>query len=155
MNTDQSSHTAQLAAKLAQIISRYGQVFESTSEIDWDTKPGLEKWSKKEIMGHLIDSAHVNHDRFVRIQIEPEPVIVYEQDRWVEIQAYQDQDTTMIIRDWKWANLKLVTIIHSIPVNNLNLTMKDREGKSFSLSFLIEDYITHHLHHLKQVIKLV
>ncbi len=42
------------------------------------------KWSKKEIIGHLINSATNNHQRFVRCQFETIPKIVYDQNKWKE-----------------------------------------------------------------------
>ncbi|MBK9046740.1 MAG: hypothetical protein IPL74_08565 [Bacteroidetes bacterium] len=52
-------------------------------------KKSLQKWSKKEILGHLIDSATNNHQRFVRGQFETVPEISYDQNNWNTFSYYQ------------------------------------------------------------------
>lgn len=46
------------------------------------------KWSKKEILGHLIDSATNNHHRFVRVQFETNLKISYDQNKWNQYNFY-------------------------------------------------------------------
>lgn len=75
------------------------------TEIDAQTfavKPKLNKWSKKEIIGHLIDSATNNHQRFVRGQFEDVPKIVYDQNKWNEFNFYQKMDGQQIISFWSF-----------------------------------------------------
>ena len=49
-------------------------------------QPATGRWSKKEILGHLIDSAANNHQRFVRAQfVQSLDTPSYEQERWVSI----------------------------------------------------------------------
>jgi hypothetical protein len=57
--------------------------------IDWETRPAPEKWSKKEIIGHLTDSAQINLQRFIRCTYEENFKLVYNQDEWVAAQHYQ------------------------------------------------------------------
>ena len=71
------------------------------------------KWSKKQILGHLIDSAANNHQRFVRIQYENEPVIFYEQDQWVNLQYYNLADSRVLIQLWKFGASMCSTRCHA------------------------------------------
>jgi hypothetical protein len=74
---------------LHQIIADYSQALTLVSEKDFSSKPIPRKWSKKEILGHLVDSAQTNIRRFVVAQYEKDPVIIYKQDNWVSISNYQ------------------------------------------------------------------
>ena len=65
------------------------------------SKPDPQRWSKKEILGHLLDSAGNNHQRFVRMQLEPRVELPgYEQDGWVRVQRYQDASWSDLIDFW-------------------------------------------------------
>ena len=110
-----------------------------------------EKWSKKQVIGHLIDSATNNHQRFVRGQFEAFPSIQYDQNKWNECNFYQEIDSKQIINFWKVYNLQLVEIINRIPKENLNKQIN--VGNDFlTLEFIITDYVEHLEHHLKQIV---
>lgn len=119
----------------------------------FSTKPSPEKWSKKEILGHLIDSATNNHQRFIRGQFEDSPTIWYEQNKWNEHSHYQQMDKQMIIELWTIYNKYLATIIKFIPEENLLRTCTMKDGSKLTLEFLIDDYVQHLEHHLKQVVE--
>ena len=111
-----------------------------------------EKWSKKEIIGHLIDSATNNHHRFVQIQFENQLLIPYDQNKWNESNFYQQIEGTQIIDFWTIYNKQLLEIIKRISEENLLKEFITIDNKKFTLSFLINDYVTHLEHHLRQVI---
>ncbi|MDX1935962.1 MAG: DinB family protein [Flavihumibacter sp.] len=114
-------------------------------------KVSPDKWSKKEIIGHLIDSATNNHQRFVRVQFEDSPRIAYDQNRWNKYNFYQQIDGQQIIDFWTAYNRQILELIRRIPNENLKLVC--RVGDSFlTLDFLINDYVEHLEHHLKQVV---
>lgn len=124
------------------------------AEIDeqhFNEKIRPEKWSKKEIIGHLIDSAANNHQRFIRGQFEDCPEIRYDQNKWNEYNFYQQIDSKQIIEFWKVYNLQLIEIMKRIPSENL--VKQIRIGENLvTLEFLIIDYVEHLEHHLQQVI---
>lgn len=127
---------------------------ELLSNIDdnsFNEKPNPEKWSKKEIIGHLIDSATNNHQRFVRGQFEEKPNIVYDQNNWNRYNFYQQIDKQQIIDFWTIYNKQILELIKKIPNENLQRECLVRE-KKFTLEFLINDYVEHLEHHLKQVV---
>ncbi len=111
-----------------------------------------EKWSKKEIIGHLIDSATNNHQRFVRGQFENKPEISYDQNKWNEFNFYQSIKGQQIISFWTIYNKQLLEIIKKIPNENLSREVKIAEN-ILTLKFLITDYVAHLEHHLKQIIE--
>src|SRR5690349_18844954 len=85
------------------------------TEKEFAHKPSADKWSKKEILGHLIDSAANNHQRFVRLQFEQLPTISYTQNNWVQFSYHQTTPTDPLVKFWTHYNKYLVHIISEIP----------------------------------------
>src|SRR5438874_10923969 len=79
-------------------------------------RPSPGKWSPREIIGHLIDSASNNHQRFVRAQFQDDLVFSgYEQDRWVSVQQYRDAPWDELIALWRNFNLHIARIMDAVP----------------------------------------
>lgn len=115
-------------------------------------KPAADKWSRKEILGHLIDSATNNHQRFIRIQFENTPHIVYDQNNWVDCSGYQKLDTKHIIHFWEVYNKHLVYVIMNIPEWQMERTCMTNGDTPVTLRWLIDDYVVHMEHHLRQLV---
>ncbi len=121
-------------------------------EQTFSAKPHDEKWSKKEILGHLIDSATNNHQRFVRGQFEHIPFIVYNQVEWAEKSYYQQMDTDRIISFWEAYNRHLASFLQLIPVEKMMCKVDRGEEEPKTLQFILEDYVSHMEHHLRQIL---
>ncbi|WP_153796347.1 DinB family protein [Foetidibacter luteolus] len=121
-------------------------------ENELTARPAPGKWSKKEILGHLIDSAANNHQRFVRGQFEQEPQIFYAQNEWVSFQQYNTASMQQLLALWQAYNRHLAYIISLVPAESLGRQCRGRDGNLYTLSYLIEDYLVHMEHHLKQII---
>jgi hypothetical protein len=142
------------ADELKTIVSEVSSKLNSVSDHDAKAKPAPGKWSKKEIIGHLIDSASNNHQRFVRGQFTDELTSPsYEQDNWVSIQVYNERDWPEIINLWKFYNLHLADIMKRIPAEKLNVKCRIGENKNepVTLGFIAEDYLRHLKHHVNQL----
>jgi len=111
-------------------------------------------WSKKEILGHLCDSAFVNLQRLIRGQVESAPQIFYDQNKWVNVQDYENYDVEELIRLWHSLNKHFYHIAYSMDKSALNSVCLDKEGNKLTLQFLIDDYVSHLQHHLAQIIGL-
>ncbi len=120
------------------------------AEKTFSYKVSPEKWSKKEIVGHLIDSAANNHQRFVRVQFEDIPAIRYDQNNWNFYSYYQDMDSKHVVHTWEMYNRHLLELIKRIPESLLSRLCQTEQ--KVTLHWLIEDYIVHMEHHLHQVI---
>ena len=78
-----------------------------------EAKPAADKWSSKEILGHLIDSATNNHGRFVRAQFSEDLIAEgYAQDGWVEVQEYQQQNWQDLLILWRQLNLLIANLMY-------------------------------------------
>lgn len=138
---------------LKNIVNEEIQRFGNISEEQWSAKISPEKWSKKEILGHLCDSALSNIRRFVITQYKENENIVYDQNFWVKAQNYQIVETSDIINLWRFLNLQIVNVVENIPDEDLQRTcdMTKTETKIFTLEYIINDYIDHLQHHLKAI----
>ncbi len=138
--------------RLEYIINLTPKMLTEISEENMSTKPSPTKWSKKEIVGHLIDSATNNHQRFVRGQFENIPEISYDQNNWNEFSFYNQIESKQIISFWTIYNKQIIEIIKRIPKENLEKQIKIGNN-ILTLEFLIIDYVEHLEHHLKQIIE--
>lgn len=138
---------------LKNIVEAELQRFENISEEQWSHKISPEKWSKKEILGHLCDSALSNIRRFVITQYKENENIVYYQNFWVKAQNYQNVSISDIINLWKFLNFQIVNTVENIPDEALQRTcdMTKTEPQIFTLEYIINDYIGHLQHHLKAI----
>ena len=115
-------------------------------------RPALGKWSRKEILGHLVDSASNNHQRFVRAQEGAEmrgPG--YAQDHWVAAQEYQGRDWQELIALWEAYNLHLAHVIRAIPAPRLATPCIIADREPVTLLYVVQDYLDHLKHHLRQI----
>jgi ribosomal protein S18 acetylase RimI-like enzyme len=110
------------------------------------------KWSPKEILGHLIDSAINNNVRFIRSQqISLLEIPGYAQEFWVKGQAWQLSSWQEIIELWAVMNKHLALTIRAIPAGALNNLISINEKEPVTLQYVVTDYLHHLKHHLTQV----
>lgn len=111
-------------------------------------------WSRKEELGHLIDSASNNHLRFVGAALKPEfQGSSYDPDGSVAIHGYQDADWPTLLEFWRSYNLLLARLISRIPEASLSTPCKLGNSPAVTLQFVIEDYILHMQHHLDHILR--
>jgi hypothetical protein len=111
------------------------------------------KWSKKQTLGHLVDSAANNHQRFIRLQLTPRIELPgYDGDAWVRVQRYQERPWLEIIQLWQSYNTQLAAVIRTVDAKALQHVWHTPDGKDLTLEFLMRDYVTHLRHHLDQIL---
>ena len=122
------------------------------------------KWSPKEIIGHLIDSAANNHGRFVRAQFTEDLVFAgYEQEGWVRVQNYQGEQWADLVQLWKLYNQHMLHLISRVPEetrmklrykHNLHQLASESlsENEPVTLDWFVRDYLDHMKKHLKQIL---
>ena len=115
-------------------------------------RPGTNAWSPKEVLGHLIDSAANNHQRFVRAQQTDALTLPgYEQNHWVSSQGYQDADWPHLVALWRHLNLHLADVITRIPPDKYAVPCVIGDSEPVTLEFVIVDYLRHLEHHMAQI----
>jgi len=115
-------------------------------------RPTPSKWSVKEELGHLLDSAANNHQRIVRAQLENNLAMPgYAQNSWVAINRYQQRDWRELIEVWQALNRQLLEAAESVPDAAWSHTLTVANSAPMTLQFVFEDYLTHMAHHLEHV----
>jgi hypothetical protein len=157
MNDSQSRLRGALAAAIPEL--------EAISDTDAAVPRAPGKWSRKEIVGHLIDSASNNHQRFVRAQFTDELICPpYDQDAWVRAQRYRDAPWSELVSLWALLNLHLARVMAAIPdsIRNTPRTRHNLDQVAFrafsasepvTLELFMHDYVVHLEHHLTQLLQ--
>lgn len=137
--------------------------FEAMSDDDAARPRAPGKWSRKEIIGHLIDSASINHQRFVRAQFTNDLIgPTYDQDAWVRVQRYGEAPWSELVSLWTLMNLQLARVIAAIPshVRTMPRVRHNLQQMAFratsanepaTLEYFMEDYVVHLEHHVAQI----
>lgn len=110
-------------------------------------------WSKKQILGHLLDSAANNHHRFVRGLIQSTVAMPgYEQNLWAAAGRYQERPWTELVAWWSAYNRHLLHMMEAVPADRLATECRIGDGEAVTLEFLMVDYVDHLKHHLGQIV---
>ncbi|MCA1026069.1 DinB family protein [Cytobacillus kochii] len=128
--------------------------YNSMSELEISNRPLPNKWSKKEILGHLCDSAINNIERFIKIQYEEQMYVIqsYNQDHWVKVQNYQDRPLGEIVNLFQTLNKQILTIVKNVPSESLSKLCDIGNNQHKTLEWLIQDYLSHMEHHIRNQI---
>ncbi|MCM3677300.1 DinB family protein [Peribacillus simplex] len=128
--------------------------FSRMTEKELNDRPMPHKWSKKEILGHLCDSALNNMNRFIKIQYEEQPYVIqtYNQDQWVLVQNYQERPMDEIVNLFCTLNKQIIYIITNTPNDRLSNLCDIGNNQQKSLEWLIKDYLEHMEHHINNQI---
>jgi hypothetical protein len=126
---------------------------DTSPNINWDNIPENCKWSNKEIIGHLIDSAHINLQRFVRCTYEDGFKLIYYQEEWVKAQHYKEAGAAELLQLWKLINRQIARVLTYYPDDRISTTCNNsHEGITlYTVEFLANDYLAHMQHHLNQL----
>lgn len=134
-------------------LKRAQKQLSAITEAESSVIPSTGKWSKKQILGHLIDSASNNHQRFVRAQLGHELVFpAYEQEGWVVVQQHQQRAWSDLVALWQDYNRHLLHLIVSVPADKLDRRCVIGNSNPVTLEFLMKDYVVHLKHHLRQIL---
>lgn len=127
--------------------------FAKTDEVVLAFKPNPTTWSKKEILGHLIDSAQNNIRRIVIGQYKEAENIVYDQDFWVKAADYQHYNTEKLLNLYILLNQHFCILLENLPLENYKSTTNWSKTSTelVSLEYMAIDYLKHMDHHIKQM----
>ena len=136
------------ASQLRNLVSEWTERLQGISEQEALKVVGT-KWTRKQLLGHLLDSAANNHQRFVRLQqgnLAGFPG--YDQEHWVAAGNYNQRPWVDLVEFWRLYNLQLASLIENIPPGCEGNVW---EGHDADLGFLVEDFTRHMLHHLTRI----
>ncbi len=142
-----------IITRLQQLVAEVPPLLNQFSPEEVTQRPAPGKWSKREILGHLCDSALHNWQRFTAAQrlTGPLTIIPYHQDDLVRLNGYQHLPTGQITSLWASLNTQIVAVLKNLPKEKLLLPIVLPDGSPATLQFLIEDYLEHLEHHLRQI----
>jgi hypothetical protein len=158
-DTDLSIFLKDFRGAVTEASTRLLEISEAESKVP----SRAEKWSPKQIIGHLIDSATNNHQRFVRAQFRDDLHFPgYRQEEWVQVQNYNEEPWSDLVQLWKHYNLHLAHVMSAVPseklstlrsIHNLDEIAFETVPKSTpaTLEFFMRDYVAHLHHHLRQI----
>jgi hypothetical protein len=142
----------EVSEELLDLVDAAEDTLRKVSEVDSRTPVLAGGWSRKQVIGHLVDSAANNHQRFVRAMVQDTLEFPrYDQAANVRVQWVQEADWLLLIALWASYNRYLAHVIAWIPEAKLQTICRIGENEPVTLGFLVEDYLTHLLHHLRQI----
>ncbi len=150
-------------AELRELVETATPRLLAVSEAEAARLPAPGKWSPKEVIGHLIDSASNNHQRFVRARFTEDLVFPgYDQEAWVAAQRYQSAPWTELVGLWRLFNLQLARVVEAT-ADSVRRQPRVRhnlhqiawrtvpEDQPTTLEYFMRDYVAHLEHHLAQI----
>lgn len=144
------------SSRLAEVVARVEPKLRAISEDLSRWRYGEGKWSKRELLGHLIDSASNNHQRFVRAQQTDRLAFPsYAQNHWVAVQRYHDTAWFALLDLWIAYNRHLVQVMRAIPEGRLTMRCDIVGYGESSLGEIVIDYVDHIEHHMRQILGLM
>lgn len=142
----------ELAEAVRLEVDRASRLFEPWSESEVTRSRGAGKWIRKEILGHLVDSAMNNHQRFVRAQLtSPLRWPGYEQETWVTLHAYRARPWSELVSLWVAVNRHVAAVIETVPADKLATPCLIGDREASSLEWWMTDYLRHLRHHIAQI----
>ncbi len=142
------------AIRLEKILKETPKKMQGFSETKATEHQLMGQWSKKEELGHLIDSAANNHQRFVRMQIDNYLQLPqYKQNEWVDVQKYNERKWVDVIELWLTYNKQILHVIKNANSLKLRNEASFPDHGTLTLQFLMDDYVDHMEHHLKRILE--
>lgn len=147
--------------ELVELIDKWEPILSNLSETLISNRRNRQNRTIKQILGHMVDSASNNTHRIIHLQYQPSPLNFPDyanlgnNDRWIAIQNYQEENWANLIQLWKYSNLHIVHVINNVSEDKLDNVWINAIGQSISLRATIIDYLRHFKLHLSEINELV
>ena len=154
MVENDTNNWVRLASDIENAVNEACQQLRKLPEETIEARPNPGDWSVKEIVGHLVDSASNNHQRFVRLQVADGlifPDYSQDNDAWVSIQNYQKGHWDDLLALWRYFNLHLARVIRTVNERCIYHIWVLDEDTTITLGELMIDYLRHLKDHLQQI----
>jgi hypothetical protein len=144
--------TVELSAELLRAVNFAEEIFRKVSSEESAAPILTGGWSRKQLLGHLIDSASNNHQRFVRASLlDSLEFPSYDQNGWSHVQAAEKVEWSLLTALWADYNKYLAHVIARLPPAKLHVPIRIGQNEPVTLKYLAQDYLRHLLHHLGQI----
>jgi hypothetical protein len=141
------------ASDLGRTVAQAKPLLLKLDNADTSARPSEGKWAKKEILGHLLDSASNNHQRFVRAALQSSLTFPgYDQNALVDLQNFAEIDWNFLVDFWAAYNRFLAHVIGQLPEEAAKITCNIGDNAPATLGWIAEDYVAHLKHHLNQIL---
>ncbi|HZU30736.1 MAG TPA: DinB family protein [Candidatus Angelobacter sp.] len=143
-----------IASDLGRTVAQAKPLLLKLDNADTTARPAPGKWAKKEILGHLLDSASNNHQRFVRATLLGATFTFpgYDQNSLVDLQRFADIDWDFLVDFWANYNRFLAHVMNSLPAEATTITCNIGNNPPATLEWIASDYVAHLKHHLNQIL---
>lgn len=142
-----------VALDLRRLVRETAPALQAIGEAGSLATRGPGTWSKRQVLGHVIDSALNNVHRFVRAQEGSELGFPdYDQPGWVEASGYHDRAWATLVDLWSELNGHLAEVIERIPPQSLETVCRIGASRPLTLEFIVRDYLRHLRHHIEQIL---
>lgn len=143
----------EIATDLGRTVAQAKPMLLQLTNADTTQRPSPKKWSKKEILGHLMDSASNNHQRFVRAALQGSLTFPgYDQERLVDLQQFSEMDWSFLVELWASYNRFLAHVLSVLPANAAKVNCSIGNNPPATLEWIAQDYVAHLKHHLNQIL---
>jgi hypothetical protein len=147
--------------ELLQLISEWEPLLMNLSEYIITNRRNSQNRTIKQIVGHMVDSASNNTHRIIHLQYQPSPLIYPDyahfgnNDRWIAIQNYQNENWPNLVQLWKYSNIHITHVINNVNMDKLNNEWITALNDKVSLKAMIIDYLRHFKLHLNEIKELI
>lgn len=143
-------------SKLDGLLAILKEYISRSTDLELSAKANPKKWSKKEILGHLIDSGIHNLQRFTEVQFELKPYIIrhYNRDEFVKVNNYQNAEKEEILNFLLTINIRIMSLMKTQTPETLNFKVDLGYSELSDLRYLMTDYVEHFEHHINQIISI-
>lgn len=147
--------------ELLRLIGEWEPILNSLDNEVISNKRNSQNRTIKQIVGHMIDSASNNTHRIIHLQYQPDPLIFPDyanngnNDRWIAIQNFQNEDWNTQVQLWKYSNFHIVHVIQNVDDSKLNNKWISALKDEVSLKDMIADYLRHIKLHLNEISELI
>ena len=144
--------TVALSAELLRVVNSAEEILRRVGAEESKAPVLAGGWSHRQVIGHLIDSASNNHQRFVRASLADSLEFPgYDQNGWAGSQVAEEADWSLLVALWVNYNRYLAHVIAHLPPAKLEVPIRIGQSEPVTLKFLAEDYLHHMVHHLGQI----
>jgi hypothetical protein len=144
--------TVALSAELLRVVNSAEEILRRVGAEESKAPVLAGGWSHRQVIGHLIDSASNNHQRFVRASLADSLEFPgYDQNGWAGSQVAEEADWSLLVALWVNYNRYLAHVIAHLPPAKLVVPIRIGQNEPVTLKFLAEDYLAHMVHHLRQI----